>query len=117
MSREIGMGPEKPARRKLAPNIHSSHDLSRPEAEPFRVKLANLNIPKIDLVEVFLDLLEAENLKSKDLANEHPAIMPADVAAVVHFPDHKSMRIDELDWISRQQHRTWLINAAWSRIV
>jgi hypothetical protein len=36
----------------------------------------------MDLVKVFLDLLEAENLKSKDLANEHPALMPADVAAV-----------------------------------
>jgi hypothetical protein len=30
-------------------NLHSSHDLSRPEAKRFRVKLANLNIPKIDL--------------------------------------------------------------------
>jgi hypothetical protein len=46
-------------------NIHSLHDLNRPEAKRFRVKLANLNIPKIDLVEVFVDLLEAENLKSK----------------------------------------------------
>jgi hypothetical protein len=36
-----------------------------PEAKRFRVKLTNLNIPKMDLVEVFIDLLEAENLKSK----------------------------------------------------
>jgi hypothetical protein len=41
---------------------HSSYELNRPEAKRFRVKLANLNIPKIDLIEVFVDLLEAENL-------------------------------------------------------
>ena len=80
---------------KLTPNILSSHDLSRPEAKRLRVKLTNLNIPKIDLVEVFIDLLEAENLKSKNLADEYTAFMPAYVAAVVHFPEHKSMRINE----------------------
>jgi Sulfate permease family len=32
---------EKPARRKLTSNIHSSHDLNWPEAKRFRVKLAN----------------------------------------------------------------------------
>ena len=41
---------DKTACRKLTSNIHSSHDLNRPEAKRFRVKLANLNIPKIDLV-------------------------------------------------------------------
>jgi hypothetical protein len=80
---------------ELTPNIHSSHDLNRPEAKRFRVKPTNLNIPKIDLVEVFIDLLEAENLKSKNLADEYTAFMPAYVAAVVHFPEHKSMRINE----------------------
>jgi hypothetical protein len=55
---------------ELTPNIHSSHDLNRPEAKRFRVKPTNLNISKIDLVEVFIDLLEAENLKSKNLADE-----------------------------------------------
>ena len=90
----------------MTSNIHSSHDLNRPEAKRFRVKLANLNIPKIDLVEVFTDLLEAENLKSKNLADEYTAFMPAYVAAVVHSPEHKSMRMNELDRISRQQHRT-----------
>ena len=86
----------KPACRKLTSNIHSSHDLNRPEAKRFRVKLANLNIPKIYLVKTFLDLLEAENLKSKDLANEHPAFMPADVAAVVNSPEFKSLRMNVL---------------------
>ena len=55
----------------MTPTIHSSHDLSRPEAKRFRVKLTNLNVAKIDLVEVFIDLLEAENLKSKNLADEY----------------------------------------------
>jgi hypothetical protein len=96
--------------------MHSSHDLDRPEATRFRVKLTYLNIPKIDLVEVLIDLLEAENLKSKNLADEYTAFMPAYVAAVVHFPEHKSMLVNELDRISRQQHRTWLINATWSGI-
>jgi hypothetical protein len=35
---------------------HSSHDLNGPEPQRFRVKLTNLNIPKIDLVEIFIGL-------------------------------------------------------------
>jgi hypothetical protein len=93
----------KPACRKLTSNIHSSDDLNRPEAKRFRVKLANLNIPKIYFVRIFLDLLEAENLKSKDLANEHPAFMPADVAAVVNSPEFKSLRMNMLDEIARKR--------------
>ena len=73
------------------------------EAKRFRVKLANLNIPKIDFVKVFLDLLQTENFKSKDLANEHPVFMPADVAAVVDSPEFKSHRIDVLDWVARKR--------------
>jgi hypothetical protein len=30
--------------RALTPSMHSSHDLNRPEAKRFRVKLTNLNI-------------------------------------------------------------------------
>jgi hypothetical protein len=63
------------------------------------------------------EFIARQKNKSKNLADEYTAFTPADVAAVVHSPEHKSMRIDELDRISRQQHRTWLINAAWSRIV
>jgi signal transduction histidine kinase len=66
----------------LTSNIHSSHDLNRPEAKRFRVKRAKLKIPKIDLVKVFLDLLEAENLKSKDLANEQTDLLAAKEEAV-----------------------------------
>jgi hypothetical protein len=54
----------------LSPNIHSSHDLNRPEAKRFRVKLTNPNIPEIDLVKIFIGLLEVENLKSKNLAGQ-----------------------------------------------
>ena len=82
---------------------HSSDEPNRPEAKRFRFKLANLNIPKINLIEVFVDLLEAENSKSKDLADEYTAFMPADVAAVVHSAKHRPMRINELDQISRQE--------------
>ena len=97
--------------------MDSPHDLNRPETKRFSVKLTNFNITKIDLVEVFIDLLEAESFKSKDLADEYPAFVPTDVAAVVHSPRHEPMRINELDRISRQYHRTWLIYAAGSRIV
>jgi hypothetical protein len=45
-SRQVAV---KPACRKLTPNIHSSHNLNRPEAKRFRVKLANLKIPKYTL--------------------------------------------------------------------
>jgi hypothetical protein len=84
--------------RKWTLSIHSSHHLGRSEAKRFRVKLPNLKIPKIDLVKVFLDLLEAENLHSKDLANEHPAFVQADVAAVVvDSPELKSLRMNVLD--------------------
>jgi hypothetical protein len=80
----------------LTSNIHSSHDLNRPEAKRFRVKLTNLDIPEIDLVETFINLLEADDLKSENFADKYPAFMPAYVAAVVHSPEHDSMRINEL---------------------
>jgi hypothetical protein len=53
--------------------------------------------PEDILVKIFLVLLEAENLKSKDLANEHPALMPADVAAVVDSLEFRYHRIDVLN--------------------
>ena len=101
----------------MTPHIHSSHDLNRPKAKCSRVKFTNLNISKIDLIEIWIDLLETENLEAKNLADEHSVFMPAYVPAVVHLPEHKSLLIYELDRISRQQHTTWLINAAWSGIV
>jgi hypothetical protein len=79
----------------VTPNIHSSHDLNRPEAKRLRVKLTNLNIPKINLVEVFIDLLQAKNFKSKNLADEYTAFMPAYVSVVVYSPEDESMRINE----------------------
>ncbi len=60
---------------KLTPNVHSSRGLNPPEVKRFRVKLTNLNISKIDLVEVFIDLLEAENPRSKNLAEQYTAFM------------------------------------------
>jgi len=107
----------KPACRKLTSNFHSSHDLNRSKAKGLRVKFTNLDIPEIHLIETFINLLEAENLKSKNLADEYPAFVPADVAAVVHSTEDESTRINELIRIPRQQHRTRLINTAWSRIV
>jgi hypothetical protein len=50
---------------------------NRPGAKRFRVKLTNLKIPKVNLVEAFIDLLEGENFKSKNLADEYPVFMPA----------------------------------------
>ena len=50
--------------------MDSSHDLNRPEAKRFRVKLTNFDIAKVDLVEVFIDLIETKSFKSKDLADE-----------------------------------------------
>jgi hypothetical protein len=79
----------------------SSHDLNRTKAKRFRVKLTNLNIAKIDLVKVLIDLLEAKRFESKDLADEYTAFMLADVAAVVHSAKQKPIRINELDQISR----------------
>jgi hypothetical protein len=81
-----------------------------------RVKLTNLYIPKID-ARTFIDLLEAENLKSKNLADEYAAFMPADVAAVVHSTEQNSLGVDELNNIARKYSRAWLIYAAWSCIV
>lgn len=61
--------------RKLTPDIDSAHDLNPPEAKRFHAKLTNLNIPEIDLAKVFINLLEAENLKSEHLADEDTAFV------------------------------------------
>jgi hypothetical protein len=77
--------------------MDSTHDLNWPEAQRFGVKLTNFNITKIDLVKVIIDLLEAKSFKSKDLTDEYPAFLPADVAAIVHSPEFKSGRMNVLD--------------------
>jgi hypothetical protein len=41
----------------LTPNIHSSHDLNRPEAKYFLVRLTNLNIPGVSWTGVSLGTL------------------------------------------------------------
>ncbi len=60
----------------MTPNIHSPHYLSQPEAKRFCFKLPNLNISKIDRVEVFIDLLEVEYLKAKTSLMNKPANSP-----------------------------------------
>jgi len=47
-----------------------------------------------------IDLLESQNLKSKNLSDEYTAFVPAFAAAVVHFSEHKSLLINELAQIS-----------------
>jgi hypothetical protein len=68
----------------LTSNFHSSHDLNRPEAKRFRVKLTDFNIAEIDLVETFINLLEADDLKSENFADKYPAFMPAYVGQTQH---------------------------------
>lgn len=81
---------------------NSTNELNRPEAKRLRVKLTNLNLPKMNLVDIVIDLFEAENLKSKNLADEYTTLMPTNVAAVVHCPEDKTPWINKLDRISRQ---------------
>jgi hypothetical protein len=88
-----------------------SHHLNRPEAKRLCAKLANLKIPEMDLIEVFIDLLEAENLKSKNLANER-GLYASSCRRCCVLPGAQTARIKELDRTASQQHRTWLINAA-----
>jgi hypothetical protein len=63
---------EEPAGSELTPNIHSSHDLNRPEAKRFRIKLTDLNIPKIDLVDTHLrdpaTHVEATNITGRKMS-------------------------------------------------
>jgi hypothetical protein len=65
--------------RKLTSDVDSSQDLNRPEAKRFHAELTDLNILGIDLVKVFINLLEAENLKSEYLADEDTAFVPDDL--------------------------------------
>jgi hypothetical protein len=100
----------------LAPNVHSSHDLHGPEAKRFRVKLTDLNIRKIDPINIFSGLLEGENLKSQDLAYEHPAFTPTDAAAVVFSPELKSLlKPTFLSLVARQKLQAlipvWLLQS------
>jgi hypothetical protein len=111
-SRQVAV---KQACRKLTPNIHSSHNLNRPEAKRFRVKLANLKIPKIYLVKIFLDLREAENFKSKDLANEHPVFMPAEPVLSDAKPSPaKSVASEPTPYDHFQNLKTWIVGAYYS---
>jgi hypothetical protein len=56
-------------------NYPSSGYWRRAETQCFDVKLSDLDITEEDLVKVFLQLLKAEFLEAKDLADEDPVLI------------------------------------------
>ena len=50
------------------------------------VELAQLGVAKEDPMHVLIHQLKPDLFIAEDLANKNPALMPADVSAVVHSP-------------------------------
>ena len=50
------------------------------------VELAHFSVAEEDAMYVFIHLFEADLLVAEHFADEHPALMPTDVPAVVHPP-------------------------------
>src|ERR1035437_2644159 len=62
-------------------------------------------------------MLKADLFEAEYLADEHPVLVPTDVAAIVHSSCQVAWRVDELDQCARKYHGAGLVNAAGRLIV
>lgn len=95
----------------------SSQHLHRHKPQSFKVELSDLELAEEDLVEVVGHKLKSQILKAKDLADEHPVLMPADIAAIVYPPDQESLGVDEFNQIARKHYGTGLVQASGRHVV
>jgi hypothetical protein len=95
----------------------SSWQPGGPESKCLGIDLLDFDITKEDLVKVFADMLKADLFEAEYLADEHPALVPTDVAAVVHPSCQEALRVDEFDQCARKHHGAGLVNAAGRLVV
>lgn len=86
---------EKSAFRQVPQGRSLSQNLYRPKPQRFNVELSDLDLAEEDPVEVLDDQLKARILKAKNLTDEDPALVPADIAAIIYPSSQKPPRIAE----------------------
>ena len=75
----------------------SSDNSSRsPEAKLFHVEFSDLHVSKEHSVELWCDQLKSQLFEAEYLANEDSCLVPADVSAIVHPSQKKSLRVGKL---------------------
>src|SRR5271154_5392662 len=75
----------------------SSDNSSRsPEAKLFHVEFSDLHVSKEHSVELWCDQLKSQLFEAEYLANEYSCLVPADVSAIVHPSQKKSLRVGKL---------------------
>src|ERR1039457_1762409 len=62
-------------------------------------------------------MLKADLFKAEYFADEHPVLVPTDVATVVHSSCQEACRVDELYQCARKHHGARLVNAAGGLVV
>ncbi len=65
-----------------------------PEPKIVDIELPYFKIAKVDFVEVVVDLFQTDVLPTENLADEDPALVPTDVACIVHPSRLKMSRKD-----------------------
>lgn len=77
---------------------------TKPWSEPqiVDIKLAYFKIAEVDFVEVVFNLFQTDVFPTEDLADEDAALVPTDVACIVHASRLKMSRIDIGLCITRQ---------------
>ena len=87
-----------------------------PKSHVTNIELAELQRGEVDVVEVLFDLLQSDVFSEKDLADEDTALVPTDVACIVHASRLKVLGVDVCLGVARQKSRAWRLQSAWSLV-
>ena len=87
------------------------------EAKLFGIEFAYLHVSKEDSVKPQCDQLDSQSFETEYFADEDSVLVPADVAAIVHASQKKTLRIGKLRQFARQSDRAGVVEASGRLVV
>lgn len=76
------------------PSRPRSWTKARSEPQVVDIELAYFKIAEVDFVKVVFNLFQSDVFASEDLTDEDPALMPTDIARIIHPSRLEMSRID-----------------------
>lgn len=84
----------------------------RSESQVVGIEFAGLQAAEVDSIEVPFNLFKSYVFTSENLTDEDRALVPADIASIIHTSSLGVRRIDICFCVARQQPCAWSIEAS-----
>src|SRR5580698_3707194 len=104
------------AYRPMHSSTGSDHSSRSSEAKLFGVEFSNFHVSKEDSVRPRRHRLEAQLFEAEYLADEYSCLVPANVSAVVHPSQKKSLGVVELRQLARESDGSGLVETRWNSV-